>query len=283
MRRVVLGAVLALLTLPSTASATWSIIAIDRNTGRMVISSATCAATAPDMLKQLQAVVVPGVGIAAAQAGVDRTHENQKLIFRELQRGTHPAAIIRLLEDDPNIERRQFGIIDVMGRRAGRSGARNGWVSLDLQGVSDDGIIWSVQGNIIASVEALTAAADIMQYGGGDVLDRVMLAMEAADARGGDSRCTCERDPLPEGAPCTAKTAHVSYLLAADPHDPLGEYAPDHPESMEAPYNDGEYYLYLMVVPSNTLPSEDANPVRTLRMRYDAWKEANGVEPGGGA
>ncbi len=283
MRRVLLAALLALLTLPASASATWSIVAIDRNTGRVVISSATCAATAPDQLKLLQAIVVPGVGVAAAQAGVDRTHENQKLIFRELQRGTHPAAIIRLLEDDESIERRQFGIIDVRGRTAGRSGGRNGHVSLDLQGESDDGIIWSVQGNIIATVEALTAAAAIMQYGGGDVIDRVMRAMEAADERGGDVRCTCEREPLPEGAPCNGKTAHVSYILAADPEDPMGEFAPDHPESMEAPYNDGDYHLYLMVVPSNTLPTEDANPMRTLRMRYDAWREATGVGPDGGA
>ena len=60
MRRVLLLAALALLSFPAPASATWSIVAIDRNTGRMVISSATCAATAPNRLKLLQAVVVPG-------------------------------------------------------------------------------------------------------------------------------------------------------------------------------------------------------------------------------
>lgn len=279
MRRTVLAALLVALASPAAASATWSIVAIDRNTGRIVISSATCAATAPDRLKLLQAIVVPGVGVAAAQAGVDRTHENQKLIYRELLEGTYPVQIIRMLEEDPEIERRQFGIIDVHGRTAGRSGASNGSVSMDLQGESDDGIIWSVQGNIIATEEALTAAATIMQHGPGSIIDRVMVAMEVADARGGDRRCTCESEPLPEGAPCNGKTAHVSYLLAADPGDSLGEFAADHPESMEAPYNDGDYYLYLMVVPSNTLPTEDANPVRTLRMRYDAWKEANGLAP----
>lgn len=275
MKRTLLTAILALLLVPAAASATWSIVAIDRNTGRMVISSATCAATAPDQLKLLQAIVVPGVGIAAAQAGVDRSHENQKLIYRELQKGTPPAEIIRLLEADPDIERRQFGIVDMLGRAAGRSGEGNGVVSMDIQGETDEGIIWSVQGNIIATEEALTAAATIMEHGPRDLIDRVMLAMEVADARGGDRRCTCEREPLPEAAPCNGKTAHVSYLLAADPDDALGEFAADHPESMQAPYNDGDYYLYLMVVPTNTLPTEDANPVRTLRMRYDAWKEAS--------
>lgn len=276
MRRALLVLTLAALTWPASVSATWSIVAIDRNTGRMVISSATCAATAPNQLKLLQAIVVPGIGVAAAQAGVDRTHENQKLIYNELVRGTDPSEIIHMLEADTLIERRQFGIIDMRGRRAGRSGARNGAVSMDLQGESDDGILWSVQGNIIATEEALTAAATIMQHGPSDIIDRVMLAMEIADARGGDRRCTCASDPLPEAAPCNGKTAHVSYLLAADPDDALGEFAADHPQSMESPYNDGDYFLYLMVVPTNTRPEEDANPVRTLRMRYDAWKESVG-------
>lgn len=276
MRRTALVTFLALMLLPSAVSATWSIIAIDRTTGRIVISSATCAATAPNQLKLLQAIVIPGVGVAAAQAGVDRTHENQKLIYQELQRGTHPVEIIRMLEQDPNIERRQFGIIDMQGRTAGRSGGGNRAVSMDLQGESDDGILWAIQGNIIATEEALTAAATIMQHGPGSIIDRVMLAMEVADARGGDSRCTCDSDPLPTMASCNGKTAHVAYLLAADPDDALGAFAADHPENMEAPYNDGDYYLYLMVVPTNTTAEEDANPVRTLRMRYDAWKEAIG-------
>ena len=277
MRRLLIALATAALVLPSPVSGTWSIIAIDRATGRIVISSATCAATRPNQLKQLQAIVLPGVGVAAAQAGVDRTHENQKLIYAELQRGTAPDAIIGMLQADTLIERRQFGIIDMQGRTAGFSGSGNGSVSMDLQGESDDGIIWAVQGNIIATEQALTAAATIMQHSDESIVDRVMLAMEVADARGGDVRCTCSRAPLPEMAPCNGKTAHVSYLLAADPDDALGAFAMNHPEDMASPYNDGDYYLYLMVVPTNTTPEEDANPVRTLRMRYDAWKESLGA------
>ena len=277
MRSILIALAMAALVLPSPVSATWSIIAIDRATGRMVISSATCAATRPNQLKQLQAIVIPGVGVAAAQAGVDRTPENQKLIYAQMQRGTAPEAIIGMLQADTLIERRQFGIIDMQGRTAGFSGSGNGNVSMDLQGESDDGIIWAVQGNIIATEQALTAAATIMQHSDESIVDRVMLAMEVADARGGDVRCTCAREPLPEMAPCNGKTAHVSYLLAADPDDALGAFAENHPEDMESPYNDGDYYLYLMVVPTNTSPEEDANPIRTLRMRYDAWKESVGA------
>ena len=276
MKRLLLTLTMTAL-LPATASATWSIIAIDLNTGRIVISSATCAATGPDQLKLLQAVVIPGIGVAAAQAGVDRTHANQRLIFEQLRAGTAPYEIIRLLEADSAIERRQFGVLDMQGRTAGRSGTGNRSVSMDIQGRSADGIIFSVQGNIIASAEALAEAARIMRDGPETIIDRVMLAMERADELGGDSRCTCEREPLPEAAPCNGKTAHVSYILAADPDDPMGNFAETYPEDMRSPYNDGEYFLYLMVVPTNTLPSEDANPVRTLRLRYDAWKAGGGV------
>ena len=75
MRRLLLALALSLV-LPSKLAATWSIIVIDRATGRVVIASSTCAANAPDQLKLLQAIVIPGVGVAAAQAGVDGTHAN---------------------------------------------------------------------------------------------------------------------------------------------------------------------------------------------------------------
>jgi hypothetical protein len=85
MRRLVLTLAFLLL-IPSTALATWSIIAIDLNTGRVVIASATCAATGPDQLKLLQAVVVPGVGVAAAQAG---TWASIDIASRVAYRGPH--------------------------------------------------------------------------------------------------------------------------------------------------------------------------------------------------
>jgi hypothetical protein len=95
MRRIGLF-LLLWLALPSTASATWSVIAADRGTGRVVIASATCVDRDDQFLMDVQAVVVPGIGVAACQAGVDNTHQNQMLVFRELQKGTEPTAIIEL-------------------------------------------------------------------------------------------------------------------------------------------------------------------------------------------
>src|SRR5688572_32695885 len=133
MRRFLILAFVAAFLLPAqSAYATWSVIALNRATGTVVIASATCvdqqkfAGFPAKDLRDVQAIVVPGKGVAAAQAAVDRTRENQKLIFAELQKGTAPAQILELLKKDPGIERRQFGIVDLQGRSAGFSGAKNG-------------------------------------------------------------------------------------------------------------------------------------------------------------
>src|SRR5882724_13501471 len=100
---------LVALALPSSASATWSVIAVDRGTGRVVIASATCVDRDDQFLMGVQAVVVPGKGVAACQAGVDNTHTNQMLVYQELQKGTDPKGIIDLLSADPAYQSRQFG------------------------------------------------------------------------------------------------------------------------------------------------------------------------------
>ena len=50
-----------------------------------------------------------------------------------------------------------------------------------------------------------------------------MAGMEAADHAGGDSRCSCRTQPVPETeARCSNRTAHVAYIAAAKPEDPDG-------------------------------------------------------------
>src|SRR6516162_6808429 len=132
------------------AFATWSVIAVDRSTGRVVIASATCVNNDDEFLKGVQAVVIPGKGVAACQANVDSTHQNQMLVFRELQKGTNPKQIIEMLGADPAFQSRQFGIVDLQGRSAGHSGLTNGYVAQDMQGrVPDTEIFYSIQGNIL--------------------------------------------------------------------------------------------------------------------------------------
>jgi Family of unknown function (DUF1028) len=269
-----------LLSYSPPAFATWSVIAVDRAIGRVVIASSTCTGTTDDFLKDVQAVVVPGKGVAACQAGVDSaTHQNQTLVFEELQRGTDPARIIELLSQDPAFQSRQFGIVDLQGRMAGHSGLTNGFVTQDMHGQAPGTeIFYSIQGNILRSGTVVPNAVKAFLAAKGGVTDRVMAAMEAADAAGGDSRCTCQNPAPPADSasiPCTTRTSLVAYILAADPQDTNG------PDSQPNSHNNGKYTMYVTVSQPNhgpafnIKPGENLNPVKTLRLRYDAWLAAH--------
>lgn len=258
------------------AWATWSVIALDARSGQVVIASATCVrqeafpkrepSPARDLM-DLQAVIVPGVGVAACQAGADNTHENQMLVYRELKKGTPPADIIEMLKKDPNIERRQFGIVSMpngkditaSNNRAGFNGTGNSRSSLYFGGQVGPDIYYQVQGNTLLGDQVVHLAALAFTRATGTLADRVMAAMEAADANGGDHRCNCGSNPM-EFVPCDNKTAHVSYIAIAEKNDQQG-----------VTHNDGKYFAYIRVMDNDIKRGESANPVRTLRMRYDAW------------
>src|SRR5262245_34360917 len=216
MRRILL-LVAFLLSVPSTALATWSIVAVDLSTRRVVIASATCVNQNDQFLMGVQAVIVPGKGVAACQSSVDNTHKNQMLVFEELQKGTDPKQIIEMLSLDPAFQSRQFGIVDLKGRSAGHSGLTNGYVSQDIQGrVPGTDIYYSIQGNILRPGEVVPNAVKAFLSNTGALTDRVMAAMEAADASGGDSRCSCpapSADAPASPIPCDGKTSHVAYIL----------------------------------------------------------------------
>lgn len=259
--------------MPSLASATWSIIAVDKSTGRVVIASATCVNRNDEFLKGVQAVVVPGKGVAACQAAVDQTHQNQMLVFQELQKGTDPKQIVELLSKDPAFQSRQFGILDLQGRRAGHSGLGNGYVSQDVQGqVPGTEIYYSIQGNILRPGQVVPNAVQAFLKTPGAITDRVMAAIEAADGSGGDSRCTCPpwpSDGSKPANPCDGKTSHVAYILMAEKADTNGDS-----------HNNGKYAMYITVSqpgedrgPNQIREGEDLNPVKTLRARYDAWRQ----------
>jgi uncharacterized Ntn-hydrolase superfamily protein len=278
--RTTLLAAFMLVVGQSTAFATWSVIALDAATGQVIIASATCVRQAgfprrePNPARDLmdvQAVIIPGVGVAACQAGVDNTRENQMLVYNELKKGTPPADIIEMLKKDPNIERRQFGIvampnggtITARNNRAGFNGSGNSQSSLFFGGSVGD-IHYQVQGNTLLGYQVVHAAALAFTRATGTMADRVMAAMEAADVNGGDHRCNCGNNPL-DFVPCDNKTSHVAYIAIANKGDVIG-----------TTHNDGRYHAYISVTDDNTKKGESGNPVRTLRMRYDEWKKAGG-------
>jgi uncharacterized Ntn-hydrolase superfamily protein len=270
MRRLILAAaIMSLFSVP--VNATWSIVAMDKRSGQIVIASATCvpqsafASFPAQGLKDVQAIIIPGRGVAAAQASVDRSRRMQRFIANELERGTDPVRIIDLLQaQDASHASRQYGIVDSNGRTAGHSGSSNGRVSLDRQGrLEGTDVYFSVQGNILSSDKVVTEAVRALQATRGSLADRVLAALEAADANGGDRRCNCNTPPDPP-SPCDNKTAHVAYLVIADRNDRKG-----------VALNDGKYRLELQVADSDIKASENDNPVKTLRIRYEEWRKQN--------
>lgn len=269
--RSLVSAALLLLAVPRAAHATWSVIAVDMATGRVVIASATCVDRDDAFLMGIQAVVVPGKGVAACQAGVDGTHANQMLVYRELQKGTDPARIIEMLSADPAFQSRQFGIVDLQGRHAGHSGLANGFVTQDMQGqVPGTQIYYSIQGNILRAGDVVPNAVRAFLHTNGALTDRVMAALETADQYGGDSRCVCPPLPADNGKPaipCEGRTSYIAYILMANSTDRSGDS-----------HSNGTYAMYLTVAqpeqggPNAIKPGENLNPVKTLRLRYDAWR-----------
>lgn len=277
-----LAIVLALCT---PAFATWSVIAVDTSTGQVIIASATCVRQQgfPQRkplgsrdLMEVQAVIVPGIGVAACQAGADNTRENQMLVYAELKKGTPPTEILDLLKKQEAarkpadlIERRQFGILAIpdgkritpQNNRAGFNGTGNSQSSLFFSGQVGP-MYYQVQGNTLLGVDVVQKAALAFTRATGTLADRVMAAMEAADANGGDHRCNCGVSVL-DFVPCDEKTAHVAYIAIAEKDDKTG-----------TSHNDGQYYAYLSVTDANTVKGESGNPVKTLRMRYNAWVKA---------
>ena len=277
MRKLAIAGLL-LLALPRAALATWSIIAIDIRTGQVIIASATCVRQMSFSQRQpngardlmdVQAVIVPGIGVAACQAGVDNTRENQMLVYNELRKGTPPAKILEMLKLDPNVERRQFGILAIpngstittQNHMVGFNGANNSTSSLYFGGQVGD-IHYQVQGNTLLGTDVVYRAALAITRASGTMADRVMAGMEAADENGGDKRCNCGNNPV-TSAPCDNRTAHVAYITIANKDDLVGQT-----------HNDGKYFAYITASDADVAAGESANPVKTLRMRYDAWKRA---------
>jgi uncharacterized Ntn-hydrolase superfamily protein len=265
--------VLALsLGMPARASATWSVIGVDKEKASITVSGATCVAQQvmeTQHIKSLfliQAVVAPGIGAAVEQANVDLTGSSQANMFQSLRLGRTPSDIVDGMRGDPNSYDRQVSILDVKGRFSGFTGVRAHPNADAVSGlVAATPFAYAIQGDFLASVDAVSAAKRAFVKGKGSLTERVMAAMEAIDAKGGDQRCSCASFPRVD-APCVTKTAQVAYVARVDRTDKVGES-----------FSDGQYAMYISVTDRDTKPSEDANPVKTLRLRYEAWKARAGV------
>ena len=160
---------------------TFSICAIDPATGQ----SGAAVTTRVPFVGRAVPHVRAGVGAVCTQASTVVEYGPRGLDL--LEKGTEPKdALEQLLANDAMRESRQVGIIDMKGRTAAHTGKSNGnWAG------SKQGVNYTTQANIMVGPEVLDAVSASMDATAGTgmpLAERMILALEAGYAKGGDRR-----------------------------------------------------------------------------------------------
>src|SRR4051812_22587488 len=160
---------------------TFSLCAIDPATGQ----SGAAVTTRVPFVGRAVPHVRAGVGAVCTQASTVVEYGPRGLDM--LARGVEPQAVLAdLLKDDAQRETRQVGVIDMKGRAAAHTGKQNGnWAG------SRQGKTYTVQANIMVGPEVVDAVATTFESSEGSGLplaERMILALEAGYAKGGDRR-----------------------------------------------------------------------------------------------
>jgi uncharacterized Ntn-hydrolase superfamily protein len=200
-RSLIVGALAcASITLPAAASAqqraadgvsindqgqpqysTFSICAIDPATGQ----SGAAVTTRVPFVGRAVPHVRAGVGAVCTQASTMVEFGPRGLDL--LAKGVEPKeALAQMLASDEARESRQVGIIDMKGRTAAHTGKQNNAWAGSRQGKN-----YTTQANIMVGPEVLEAVAttfESTESTGMPLAERMILALEAGYAKGGDKR-----------------------------------------------------------------------------------------------
>jgi uncharacterized Ntn-hydrolase superfamily protein len=157
---------------------TYSIVARDPATGEMGVAVQTH-------------VPFVGVGVPWAEAGVGAvatqsvTDPNYGKLGLEMMRAgkSAPTALKSLLAGDDDRENRQVGMIDSQGRVAAHTGSK----CIEAAG-HRTGKDYSVQANLMANDRVWPAMAKAFESAKGDLAERMLAALDAAQKEGGDLR-----------------------------------------------------------------------------------------------
>ena len=160
---------------------TFSLCAIDPATGQ----SGAAVTTRVPFVGRAVPHVRAGVGAVCTQAStmVEYGPRGLDLMAKDVEPS---AAIAELLSGDEQRESRQLGMIDMKGRSAAHTGKGNNFWAGSRQGKT-----YTVQANIMVGpevVEAVAATFEATEGTGLPLAERMILAMEAGQAKGGDSR-----------------------------------------------------------------------------------------------
>ena len=160
---------------------TFSLCAVDPVTGQ----SGAGVTTRVPFVGRAVPHVRAGIGAVCTQASTMVEYGPRGLDL--LAKGVEPSvALSQLLADDQQRESRQLALIDMQGRAAAHTGKQNGnWAG------SRQGLNYTVQANIMVGPEVVEAVATTFEATAGTSMplaERMILAMEAGQAKGGDRR-----------------------------------------------------------------------------------------------
>jgi len=157
---------------------TFSIVARDPATGELGVGVQSRAFAVGSRVPHARA----GVGAIATQASTNVAYGVEGLAL--LERGLSPDEVVkRLTEADPRRSRRQLAILDARGRVKAYTGAEtNPWAG-HIEGEN-----YSVQGNILAGEAVVKEMARAFEETRGELAVRLMAALDAGQAAGGDKR-----------------------------------------------------------------------------------------------
>jgi uncharacterized Ntn-hydrolase superfamily protein len=158
--------------------ATFSIVARDPHNGDLGVAVASKFLAVGSVVPWAQA----GAGAVATQAAANISYGPRGLEMMNAGRSAD-ATLEALLADDPDREHRQVGLVDARGGAAAYTGA----ACFDWAGHSV-GAGFTVQGNILAGSQVVEAMAMAFSSQRGEMAERLLAALQAGDAGGGDQR-----------------------------------------------------------------------------------------------
>ena len=123
-----------------------------------------------------------GVGAVVTQATTNLTYGRDGLQL--LESGLSPQEVVRrLTEADALRAERQMGVVDVRGRAAAYTGSDTWYAASQVVGEG-----FAVQGNNLESDRVVPAMAQAFREAKGELAERMLAALEAGQALGGDGR-----------------------------------------------------------------------------------------------
>jgi uncharacterized Ntn-hydrolase superfamily protein len=157
---------------------TYSIVARDPATGEMGVAVQSHWFSVGSDVSWAEA----GVGAVATQSFIDPSYGPLGLALMRAGR-TAPEALAALLAGDSGRDVRQVGMVDAKGNVATHTGR------LDIpEAGGQSGAGYVVQANLMEKPTVWPAMAKAFEQAKGDLADRMLAALDAAQAEGGDIR-----------------------------------------------------------------------------------------------